>query len=494
MDNLEDFFDEDRLNKLKGPNSFIFTVRVHLKWDAIVDDFFKNVEGWPGLPRKILYSYEHRCVGDLVSGLDYAQNEFTYVHLKDEYSYSEIKKLCSFCGAHGYEMSNNLYNYDSLAFNCPSSKTEFDLESPNHWCNAIYGNASSSPLFNVSIGGEKELGSLDIGLIFQDLMLMDNLLVGASLKLPLRPKALADGNTLLYDEKDNPEHEFHNFRNKYVTVSIQRKSFRGVFTRVEDYDKYGDELLDVKYYEKKEIPENIKMLRGKLTKIYYEKPETPNAFMCDPRTEAGRKVISSALSKGTENHEQFIKNLDGFLKEIKSLNLSNAAIAECFFLEWFVVDLYDAIDLYTISHKGAEKIGKYFIRNAIPFTDSVGKGKEVLVGDESGKFLIKRYDREKMLPSSYERQKFLISTPEGRELVSFNTYYKWSDMLGKGCFGPLKHLGEINTCSDGEWLLPLLRLKFVLEAQIALQEMEASLKGDHVFSRLDKANEERKKS
>ncbi len=355
----------------------------------------------------------------------------------------------------------------------------------------MYGNFDDmSTFFRVTLGSEHELGTLDIGKIFHSLKEMDEVLVGASLERPLVQQALADENTLLYNEVDNPEHGYHVFENDYLSLSIQRQSFRGVFTRIEDYDEHQDDLLDVKYYGKKEIPENVKKLRDRLAKIYFERSKKPNAFFTDPRTEEGRKSIKSALESWSDKYKQQMKSLDALIQDIKRCGLDNRAITEYFFLEWFLLELYESIDIYTISQKNENQIGNFRIKSIAPFTDASGTGKQVSVGNDASQFLIKKYDQEK-LPKrfGYARQKIAISTADGSEILSFNTYVKGSDVRGKKYFAPLKHLGEITSCANGDWLYFLFRAKFDLEAQIAAREMEASLKGDHVFSRLDKANE-----
>jgi len=122
----ESFFDEDILRTLRGPNSFTFTVRIRPKWDKIVDTFFKKVEGWPGLPEKLLYSYQHQFHRDMVSGLSHGRSDFLYVQLnKDQDIDAQVKKLSGFMGSYDFDTTEKSYVTDTVAFSCKTSRTEF---------------------------------------------------------------------------------------------------------------------------------------------------------------------------------------------------------------------------------------------------------------------------------------------------------------------------------------------------------------------------------
>mgnify|MGYP000204835283 CR=1 FL=1 len=477
MEKPESFFDEDVLRKLTGPNSFIFTVLICPKWDKIVNTFLKKVEGWPGLPEKLLYSYQHQFHKDMVSGLKYGRSDFLYLHLnKDQDIDAQLKKTSGILGTYGFATSENSYPTDIAAFNCPTSNTKFELESPNYWCNYIFGNHEGC-FFRVTLGGEHELGALDIRQIFHSLKKMDDVLVGASMKRPLCEEALADENTLVYTEIDNPARGFHVFENDYVSVSIQRQSFRGVFTRIDDYDEEQDELLDVKYYGKKEITQNVKKNRDKLDKIYFERSEIPVVFFANLRKEEGRSIKAS-LDSWPDKYKQLMKDLDELIQDIKKCGLDNRTISEYFFLEWFLLELYEWIDIYTRYHNNEDQVGNFRIKAASLFTDTSGSGEQVSLGNDSFQFLIKKYEQDKLPKSFHRRQKIAILKADGSEIFSFNIYVNGGDVRGKQDYEPLKHLGEITSCSDGDWPFFLLRSRFDLEAQIAVRAMEASLKGN----------------
>ena len=99
--------------------------------------------------------------------------------------------------------------------------------------------------------------------IFHLLDKMDSVLIGASTERPLRREVTADDSSLRsldiaeeaifsYDVSQNPKAGYHKFENVYFAISVQRQTFRGVFTQIEDFsdNEHSNELLRIHYYEK----------------------------------------------------------------------------------------------------------------------------------------------------------------------------------------------------------------------------------------------------
>lgn len=436
--------------RLRGPNSDIITIAVAPKWNVIQEKILKAVEGWKKFPNKLCQEWRCRLTSDYISGLFTQQAEYSY---RD----NESPEICP--------------DVQPIAFSIPAADSDL---APNEWefkelkGQDVVGHfvigfkMSGTPDPDVEM--DEALGMLDLGAVIEELRQMDAILLGAALQCPIKLEKIRTGHGIKYDPARNPRKGFHIFENEFITIGVQLRSFRGVFTRVEDYENNLAEELDTKYYGKKPVSEEVKELQLLLKNLYHEAPKTPWSML---GSGANIQTEAKEWPEKYRRMQEHLKRLDSMLNH---LSIEPRELIERSYACWFVYDLYEEIE-------GAGKeelaVGVYKVgsKKRMP-PEEPGIEAEIGIMHPSGDRITIRKFKTNNLERDAVKHSVLLNGSVVLEVEYCMEYNSGVHApIGHFYWWELKHIGTVLECVGSQWLPLLVETFFEVRAHLAARRM-----------------------
>lgn len=474
---------------LRGPNSSLTTIIVQPKWKTIEEKILRPCEGWKKLPEKLCGAYTFRLFEDRVSGMMFRQAEYEYGGMNNQTTevIHDVQDVQFYMSADANESGP-----PSLSSSNPFVGTgPLSLYSSNPF-EGIYGELKVDGGLDIGfefdpvgpeqeLSREKALGSLSLFMVLGELRKLDGVLVGASLHKPINTDYLGTTDTLKYNPNRNPTAKgFHIFENEFLTVSVQYRSFRGAFTKIQDYSDDTDELLTGKYYEKMELPKDVGAVQLAIRKLYYDAPDNHGitwSAQYDKDTEKGRAAIQTFLKEWPNKYAAMKKQLKPLGTSIANLKWNTQYLVEHLHFQKLIFDLYETVGVY-----GSEKetLGEYGIVRRRKLADKLGPESEILLQHPDGNITIKIFKRKFVHDHTSKgdsERKFTIEV-DGTPVFSINFNMEEQHGVSEAPVGHSRHewpteLGETLECAEGKWPTLLLQAFFDIRAHLALQEMSA---------------------
>ncbi len=450
---------------LRGPNSSITTIMVYPKWEKIEAVFLKPLGDWQGFPNKLCQYWVYRESADLVSGLIQRQAEYNY----GEYVPSEL-----------------ILDVQTMKFWMQSANPELLLE--NWEFNALRGRpglvsdanfvigfkAGSGPEGYLSEG--EALGTLNLSCVLWELKAIDAILIGASLHKPIHVKQLDTSDTLKYNPERNPTTEgFHIFENEYLSIAVQHRAFRGVFTQIESYSEdfchaEHSELIDVKYYGRPAVPDAVKAVQKAIQELYYESPSRRDRRLYEGQDAKADAALRESLKTWSDKYALMKGRLEKLKASVGKLQLSPQELVKYLYLSFIIYDLY--IDL-RLCRNGKDAVGKY--RVTLPerraSTDSEQNPEVRLICPE-GSITIKALTRTNKShatrKASFEQQYLVEINRQLCFTVNYDMGYKYGMEAPVGySYYSLRDLGRV--VEYGQNMQPALLLEAFFDARALLE-------------------------
>ncbi len=436
-------------DRLKGPNSSIFTIILVPKWMAIQEKVLKPVADWKKFPDKLCREWIYRTTSDHVSGLFTQQAEYYYSESVPVEIYSDV---------------------DQMRFNIQTSEFDLDIGEFNSLVGQdMMGRLSigfkmyETPDPNIDV--DAALGIVDWGTVFEELKKMDSILLGAALERPIRLGTLSSKDTLKYNPAKNPRNGFHVFENEYFTVHVQLRSFRGIFTKIEDYGNHLAEELDVKYYGRKPLPNGVKDAQHLLEEVLYKTKENP---WFDSQI---KKEIQAELKKRSEEYPWMQNKFGEAKRKIEALEIETKEAVEYFYVCRSLYDLHEELDVI-----GNEDLvlGGLRFTPARKTPNAGGQIDESRAQHPSGDSLVIRTFKGEGL-----NNKVYVAEINGNPVLKVEFFMEY-DFIGTAPLGfsyfEYKHIGTILECKPGKWYLLIHELLIEIRNQIGVQRITELLR------------------
>ncbi len=456
---------------LRGPNSSLTTITVQPKWKIIEEKFLRPCEGWKKLPDKLRMAYTCRLFEDRVSGMTFCQAEYEYGGMNNQ-----IAEVIHDVQDVQFYMSTNASESGPLSLSSLSSDNPFE---------GLYGELEWDGDLAIGFdsdrrGPEEALGTLRLSGVLHQLRKMEGVLVGASLHKPINTDYLGATDTLKYNPNRNPTAKaFHIFENEFLTVAVQYRSFRGAFTKIEDYSDDTAKLLTGKYYEKMELPKDVVAVQMAIRKLYYDAPGTGVTWYSkyNKKAEEGRAAIQKFIEEWPNQYADMKRQLKRLETSISGLKWNASYLAQHLHLPKFLFELYETVSVYGSEE---ETVGEYRIARKRKLQDKLGPESEIILQHPSGNISIKVFKRE--FRSGHTKKgdserKMLVEI-DGGIVFSINFNMEEQHGVSEAPVGHSRHewpteLGEILECAEGKWPFLLLQALFDIRAHLALREMSA---------------------